>query len=630
MEKELVPEIHDILKLTGPSKYHECPNNCPELQTIKNSLIYKALKHHCVWKSQKNNKHKSKHKNCICYPIDSNLFALALADDRASIISRRLQDIYFSRRVFKIWKDDKMSEEDQIKARKEPQPKNILLLDEIASCKDENAFTLFENHKKEFEERSESAGQCPFASLYTHSMLTKYWYNFFIRNTSHFGIPKVIQKSDDALKLKESILKTKKIIFLRLKLNTRTKLARLRDVKLIKDVPKLLMELSNELGSAIYNLGNETLLVCPQTKSEIIENKISSKLTSNYFIELIKEESYLYDNNHDHSGNNHDHSGNIQDSLSDNFPKLFKSFNKTIYPILEEKIKPDSNNEASRNNIICDLCQMASSTKIYEKGQTKEHLCDSCYLFRTEAERATSFASWGEEDIACFINFSIDVAKVISFLVDRFNDIFKDKLSNKDQNLSSSDLGFSILNEFLEDYNRFLSAFRQRILNEEKYKETKNHEKISDNFIIIKLERLSEMIQILNIYKKLITDFFPKFKETKESPIKLAISCSHVKFPFFEHWRYLENPKNDVEVMLVGRRGKMSIKLKQLDALLDLKLENKTAIEKLAKIAETSEQLAWMQIFSSEGIKNHPKLQEALRKGLKLSDLLTYVKIKSD
>lgn len=71
------------------------------------------------------------------------------------------------------------------------------------------------------------------------------------------------------------------------------------------------------------------------------------------------------------------------------------------------------------------------------------------------------------------------------------------------------------------------------------------------------------------------------------------------------------------------------IELRRLGDLLDLELANKTAIEKLARMADVSEELAFMLIFSEEGIKNHPELQEALKKGFNLRDLLTYVKIKS-
>ncbi len=74
---ELVPEIHDILKLVNESKYHECPENCKELSPIKNSELYKSLRHHCVFKEGE----KEKKHTCQFYSISANMFSLALADD---------------------------------------------------------------------------------------------------------------------------------------------------------------------------------------------------------------------------------------------------------------------------------------------------------------------------------------------------------------------------------------------------------------------------------------------------------------------------------------------------------------------------------------------------------------------
>jgi len=276
---------------------------------------------------------------------------------------------------------------------------------------------------------------------------------------------------------------------------------------------------------------------------------------------------------------------------------------------------------------ICEICQMAPAeyTRIDEESGVKEELCKYCWKIQEGGERLTKLAEWTyEEGIkTAWLKVSLDFDKLTETLKQLYIEYLK--WSGIPDPEGKAEIRFSVLSEFQLDYDSFLNQLEEEMVS--KFGD-ENVEQILDDFFCVKIDNLSEIVKILSIYKELIESYFPKFKETEESPIKMVISCSHVKFPFFEHWRYLKNPEDDVNVMLVGS-GKMKIELRQLSDLLDLELANKTAIEKLARMADVSEELAFMQIFSEEGIKNHPELQEALKKGFNLRDLLTYVKIKS-
>ena len=276
---------------------------------------------------------------------------------------------------------------------------------------------------------------------------------------------------------------------------------------------------------------------------------------------------------------------------------------------------------------ICEICQMAPAeyTRIDEESGVKEELCKYCWKIQEGGERLTKLAEWTyEEGIkTAWLKVSLDFDKLTETLKQLYIEYLK-WLGIPDPE-GKAEIRFSLFSEFQLDYDSFLNQLEEEMVS--KFGD-ENVEQILDDFFCVKIDNLSEIVKILSIYKELIESYFPKFKETEESPIKMVISCSHVKFPFFEHWRYLKNPEDDVNVMLVGS-GKMKIELRRLGDLLDLELANKTAIEKLARMADVSEDLAFMQIFSEEGIKNHPELQEALKKGFNLRDLLTYVKIKS-
>jgi hypothetical protein len=304
-------------------------------------------------------------------------------------------------------------------------------------------------------------------------------------------------------------------------------------------------------------------------------------------------------------------------------------FERTIYSELEEEIQPH----------ICEICQL-NQAKLYEslsdaekrlvtdeKSGVIDKLCEKCIEIRKHGESLTLLKDWTEGDVA-WIKISLDFGKLAEMLKELYIDYLGTlKMENPEER---AEVRPSVISEFQWDYNEFLKQFNGKIHETFDNKEKVVQDVLEDLFCI-KIDKLSEGIKILVLYSNLINDFFPKFKETEESPIKLVISCSYVKFPFFEHWRYLETPKEDVRIMLIGR-GEMKIKLAQLEDLLRLgdRLKNKTALEKLARMSDISEELAFMQIFSEEGIKNHPELQEALKKGFNLRDLLAYVKIKSD
>jgi len=642
MSNELVPEIHDIFKLLGEkyNQYHWSPCACRDLNSIKDSSpnLWKVLSHHCTWDVEK---YKENHK-CKPYPLDIETFVISFADTRASMISRRLQGIYKSETVFKVWKHNLDSLKPPCKHILECKPDE--LIKEVKGCKDSEALRLFEKYReKEFEVRSEdTAGKYPFASLYTHCILVKRWHEFFIENSNYFEIPLQIETLDKSIELKYKILMGKPIYFVRLKLRTSTNLARLRDTKVFKDIPQIIRDISKDVkGSVLYSLGeerervfkgDEVLLVTVFPEQEIIE-KIKNRLSSNYFMEIKIAETLLYNN---HDAKNDQESKEIPEKkewFEKNFSRLFDDFDERIYPKLDPVIKA-ADNEAGDKAIICDLCQKGQAEKIYPseelspETQAQEYLCSKCHQMRKEADKTKSFQGWGEDEEdgekrdnkACFIMVTLDMDKLSKILPDLFNKMFKEKL------VLFSDLGLPVLNEFLEDYKKFLKEFRTQILNS---KEVDSKEEILDNLFCIKIQGSDEVSKELRgVVEKYTAIFDRYFKCEIKPPIRLSVTCANAKFPFFKHWQLLDNPKKSINIHLINRAS-LEINFSQLQLLQKVNLKNvSTFLHKLVQIERRTKSRLMVEMTMIKERKRLGELyQYFMTQELSSKDILGYYKI---
>lgn len=229
MDKSLLAKLHDILKLTGDNKKHYCPEWCDEFNALDPELK-KLLKHHCVsryWTAS----HKP---GCNPFPVDKEMLCIHLADVKAATISRKLRTAkYRSHKAFRIW-NDVTKPDDLLQKEKDELSKHDDVLKELKEGDDLNE--LYEKFEKDFIGRSEDAGHCPFASLQTHNELTALWFTFFLDNFIYLGIPEVM-KDSNALKRTKYAFSKKRIVIMRMRLKVNTKLSRMRDAKLIKDVP---------------------------------------------------------------------------------------------------------------------------------------------------------------------------------------------------------------------------------------------------------------------------------------------------------------------------------------------------------------------------------------------------------
>lgn len=249
----------------------------------------------------------------------------------------------------------------------------------------------------------------------------------------------------------------------------------------------------------------------------------------------------------------------------------------------------------------------AEYTRIDENSGIREDLCESCWKIQKQEEHLRKLAEWTYEEDAktVWLKVFLDFDELIETLGKLYVEyLTKLEIPNPEE---KAEIRFSVASEFQWDYNAFLEQVNTNILSEF---HNENVEQILDDFLCIKIEKLTEINKILDIYNKQFNNFFPRFKEIG-SPIKLSLSCSNVKFPFFEHWQILQNPKNEISVNLIGR-GQMNITINSLEKLIDLELPGKSALTKLVEIAETSEKLVELTLFGKETARDYFTIQKAV------------------
>jgi hypothetical protein len=105
----------------------------------------------------------------------------------------------------------------------------------------------------------------------------------------------------------------------------------------------------------------------------------------------------------------------------------------------------------------------------------------------------------------------------------------------------------ALLRDFVEDYQALLASFDGEL---KKLDSTK----LSNDFWVVPLDSGQVIAKILQSYLSALRRYFPKFLDADSvAPcIHFSGSISPAALPFYEHWRYVQNPQQPINLRAVG------------------------------------------------------------------------------
>lgn len=292
---------------------------------------------------------------------------------------------------------------------------------------------------------------------------------------------------------------------------------------------------------------------------------------------------------------------------------------------------------------ICELCQMGPAKErpvLDEKGGIVEYLCENCHGIREESRNLLPNlgGKWEEQDATvAWVRVRMDYGGLSQELPRLFGQYIDERMKDLPQGkrvdsrareeLVENLRQTALLVDFTADYHRFLATYIEAV--RETFQD--RVEQITDRIrelLVVKMDSGSDVLEMAQTFADNIQQTFPKCLDN--SPVKLGVSISNAKYPFFEHWRYLEEPKGAINIQMVGRGSPLELSIPRFQQLRKLKLEEEqssTALHRAAAIEARSGSTFLAQVELLDKLPKESKLHLALFNGFEISDLLAYHKL---
>jgi hypothetical protein len=603
MSKELIPELHDCLKLT--TLQHNFSDFDKFLKFTPDTRSWAGvLQHHCK-------KAKADEESFPAFPTDKETFLLHMADGIASNFSRHRQSYKGENAfiIYKLWNPQGFKEDLRLKTDDE-----IIGLLKLYST-DPTFEELVRRYGKILESRSEDAHLGKnITSLLTHLTLTGKFYRFLknsrVLNLSNKEIIPDLEKVSALTKTKSEQWQ---IYLMLCRLNFNQQPFRARDLNIFELLEETINNIIKKFPDNILFANSDELLifydessVFDQIKDEVFKNGfwLSAVWVKKALAEIKKADP-----------------GSLAGNKNENI------FATTI----PDKIEPP----------LCEICQAAYGENIWpEEYLSKfgldediaqegiEHLCNTCFSIRSRPSRLKKLKYWTEENSnVIWLKIRLNYEKLMLTL----EQLYFEYLQRLNPNVTKeeAEVRFSLVYEFQRDYNDFLKRFKDGIIKifSHAYIET-----VLDGMFCIKAKNKTDTFLILELINNLLKSVFPEFLKKLDNPIKVSISFCASKHPFFEVWRDIKEQSSDVQINLVGK-GIIKTTYKYIDEILIARNENyrRSSLHNLAEIARISEKLAEIK-FNDRTERSDFYSYEALRRhllpiGMDFKGILTFVKL---
>lgn len=301
--------------------------------------------------------------------------------------------------------------------------------------------------------------------------------------------------------------------------------------------------------------------------------------------------------------------------------------------------------------VICDLCQVRPATKTWTDptGTISEDLCTVCYRVRQAGAPYPKIAEWEEAEsdvLTAWVRINLDwdqTAVQVRGLFENFVEGLADRWHEKRKQQSRDEIDtwaadvkarfrpIALLSDFAKDYQDFLIDFERGLRHLGSFSDDDIQEiatKYKD-FYVIHLDKAREILNLVDQFTRCLSDWFPGCIDA--SPIHLSISIAPVKYPFFEHWRYLQKPKTQpVNVQWVGQPP-LEVSWEQLRDLKAMKVGRwhvSRFLHNLAQIEARTGSRILVQTSLMEQQRRLPEVVEPFTQGrVDAETILTFFKL---
>ena len=594
MPHDIVPELHDCLKLTT---YKHNFSDWPQGKfAIPGTRSWQGvLQHHCK-------------EAFPALPVERETFLLHLSDCLASNFSRPEGETEGAGHfvVHTLWNPGKHTKDLRLT---QPQEISDLL---AFYAKDPSAEEFFVRYDTLLRARPEDAHPTKdITSLKTHLALTGKFFRLLEPYDLDQGeITQAIQpcktNAEKAAALKGLATKKRKTFQMTiadLRFHFRQMPMRVTDLNVFQAQEDLMSEIGKRYpDSVLFRTPEQVILALsdPTTIDEI------TKLThaKGFWVEVIK-------------------STRILDQLKPNPRQMQGQEREHRFGELPERIEPP----------LCEVCQMAPATQTWkQEGEEREgdRLCETCFRIRGKGTLLKKLPAWTEAGnvLLAWVKVSLDYEQLNETLHRLYWEYLK--AQEPETSEDKAEVRFSLVAEFQLDYEEFLKAWDQNLA---VAVGSTNHQRVLDDFHCLQLSKRGEAFKLLGAYQALLKKYFPKFMEGQAPPIRLAVVLADSHFPFFECWRILNEAKEDVTLALIGR-GSLRVPARELGRLIALPQVqlNKSALIKLSEIAKMSEDLAKLHLENraEKDYTTYRNLKEAMPLGLDFRSLLVLAALLED
>ena len=594
-------EAHDIGKLFVKGAKHNLEDMLDELKrhgVNENWPVVQAmLKHHC--------KPSPEPHDIQLYPDSYETLLAHLADTLASQASRILRKLEERLRVFganycvyKLWRGPLCHSNEPPLYNKYEMLINYLR-------EDHEGKEFLAKFRRYLLQRAENARKgANITSLYSHSILSgkffRILYKYYYDKIRSVRID--FTKRESVCNQAHNILKSLPVAIIYLRIIPTQYIYRVKDLNVFEIIRDILSNFENKHGDHVLYRGFNDILLIDVPGVNVHEEIIQRAHEYGFYVDIHALYSTFQKDNNRILGIEPRRIARrfkIRECRGTIPKKECKEcFEDTYrYPRLEERINPP----------ICNICQLRPATKTWvdEESGLIEHLCEQCYSVRTYSpKRLYKLAEWSEGTVA-WVYISLDIEALENALVELYTKYLLE-LGVRDADRIVAEIekeegivSPTLLQEFLWDYDEFVKALGRGI---SKLFLEENVETIDNSFYVVKVERLSYVVSLIEGYNRLLRRYFPRLATLEGvEPIRFGISISHVKYPFHEHWRILSNMRRGL-LLHAPRRGVVEITYRELDATLRFYrsqelVRRKRMLYKAIEVAEYSKLLAEAELL---------------------------------